>query len=104
MIEYTQEDIKRCVSSFFNITEIEISLSKMKFYINDKDFKAKFVKITQEFEEKNLFCTLEKEANHTILIISKLPPAKKKKMVIKNMDTKNSFCCDSMFCANRWIL
>ena len=104
MIEYTQEDIKKLVSSFFNVNEIEISLSKMKFYISDKDFKMKFVEITQELEEKNLFCTLEKKSDNTILIISKVPPAKKKKMVIKNMDTKDSFCCDSMFCSNRWIL
>ena len=83
MIEYTQEDIKRLVSSFFNVNEIEISLSKMKFYINDKNFKSKFVEITQELEEKNLFCTLEKKSNNTILIISKLPPVKKRKWLSK---------------------
>jgi len=48
LIEYTQEDIKKLVSSFFNVNEIEISLSKMKFYISNKDFKMKFVEITQE--------------------------------------------------------
>ena len=83
MIEYSQEDIKRLVSSFFNIIEIEISLSKMKFYINDRDFKTKFVEITQELEEKNFFCTLEKKLDNTILIISKLPPAKKRRWLSK---------------------
>jgi len=83
LIEYTQEDLKRLVSSFFNIIEIEISLSKMKFHINDKDFKTKFVEITQELEEKNLFCTLEKESDSTILIISKLPPVKKRRWLSK---------------------
>mgnify|MGYP006114811543 FL=1 len=83
MIEYTQEDIKRLVLSFFNVNEIEISLSKMKFYINDKNFKTKFVEITQKLDESNLFCTLEKKSNNTILIISKLAPEKKRKWLSK---------------------
>jgi len=83
LIEYTQEDIKRLVSSFFNIIELKISLSKMKFYIDDSDFKTKFVQITQELEEKNFFCTLEKESDNMVLIISKLSPTKKRRWLSK---------------------
>ena len=63
--------------------EVEISLSKMKFYVNDKDFKTKFVEITQKLEEKNFFCTLEKESDDIILIISKILPGKKRKWLSK---------------------
>ena len=83
MIEYTQEDIKVLISSFFNVREIEVSLSRMKFYIEDSDFKTKFIQVTQELEDKNLFCTIEKKSGNIILTISKLPPPKKRKWLSK---------------------
>ena len=55
----------------------------MKFYIDDSDFKTKFVQITQELEEKNFFCTLEKESDNMVLIISKLSPTKKRRWLSK---------------------
>ena len=104
MIEYTQEDIKKHVLSVFHVSEVDISLSRMRFYIDDKDFKTKFIQISQELEEKNFVCTLERKSVNVILNVSKLPPVKKKKMVIKNMGAQNSFCCNSVFRVNRWIL
>tara|TARA_B100000029_G_scaffold489310_1_gene546940 strand:+ start:168 stop:1256 length:1089 start_codon:yes stop_codon:yes gene_type:complete len=83
MIEYTQEDIKVLISSFFNVREIEVSLSRMKFYIEDSDFKTKFIQVTQELEDKNLFCTIEKKSGNIILTISKLPTPKKRKWLSK---------------------
>ena len=55
----------------------------MKFYIDDSDFKTKFVQITQELEEKKFFCTLEKESDNMVLIISKLSPTKKRRWLSK---------------------
>ena len=83
MIEYTQEDIKKLVSSVFNVSEVEISLSKMRFHITDEDFKIKFIQISQEFEERSFVCTLKKKSGSIVLDISKLPPAKKRKWLSK---------------------
>ena len=83
MIEYTQEDIKRHVLSVFHVSEVDISLSKMRFYINDNEFKTKFIQISQELEEKNFVCTLERKAGSIILNVSKLPPVKKRKWLSK---------------------
>ena len=83
LIEYTQEDIKKLVSSVFNVSEVEISLSKMRFYISDEDFKTKFIQISQEFEGRNFVCTLKKKSGSIVLDISKLSPAKKRKWLSK---------------------
>ena len=60
MMELTQEEIKDTVSSLFDITDTEISLTKMKFHFRNIDFKQKFVTLTQILETKNLVCVLEK--------------------------------------------
>ena len=83
LIEYTQEDIKKLVSSVFNVSEVEISLSKMRFYISDEDFKTKFIQVSQEFEGRNFVCILKKKSCSIVLDISKLPPAKKRKWLSK---------------------
>ena len=83
MIEFTQEDIKRHVLSVFRVSEVDISLSRMRFYINDNEFKTKFIQISQELEEKNFVCTLERKAGSIILNVSKLPPVKKRKWLSK---------------------
>ena len=83
LIEYTQEDIKNLVSSVFNVSEVEISLSKMRFYISDEDFKTKFIQVSQEFEGRNFVCILKKKSGSIVLDISKLPPAKKRKWLSK---------------------
>ena len=83
MIEFTQEDIKRHVLSVFRVSEVDISLSRMRFYINDNEYKTKFIQISQELEEKNFVCTLERKAGSIILNVSKLPPVKKRKWLSK---------------------
>ena len=83
LIEYTQEDIKKLVSSVFNVSEVEISLSKMRFYISDEDIKTKFIQVSQEFEGRNFVCILKKKSGSIVLDISKLPPAKKRKWLSK---------------------
>ena len=55
----------------------------MRFYINDNEFKTKFIQISQELEEKNFVCTLERKAGSIILNVSKLPPVKKRKWLSK---------------------
>ena len=83
MIEPTQELITNAVSSFFEITDTEISLTKMKFRFKDSDFKNKFVYLTQNLEKYNLVCFLEKSNNEVILSVSKYPPQKQRKWLSK---------------------
>ena len=52
MMESTQEEIQKTVSSLFDITDSEISLTKIKFHFKDTNFKDKFVKLTQKLETK----------------------------------------------------
>ena len=79
MMEPTQEDIQKTVSSLFDITDLEISLTKIKFRFKDTDFKEKFVKLTQILEARNLVCVLERQNNQVLLIVSKFPPLKQRK-------------------------
>ena len=83
MIEPTQEEIQKTVSSLFDITDAEISLTKIKFQFSDTNFKEKFVKLTQILEPKNLVCVLEKQNNDILLIVSKFPPLKQRKWLSK---------------------
>ena len=79
MMESTQEEIQKTVSSLFDITDSEISLTKIKFHFKDTNFKDKFVKLTQILETRNLVCVLEKQNNQVLLVISKFPPLKQRK-------------------------
>ena len=83
MMEPTQEDIQKTVSSLFDITDLEISLTKLKFRFKDTDFKEKFVKLTQILEARNLVCVLERQNNQVLLIVSKFPPLKQRKWLSK---------------------
>ena len=83
MIEPTQEEIQNTVSSIFDISYTEISLTKMKFRFRNSDFKQKFVKLTQILEARNLVCVLEKQNDGVFLIVSKFPPLKQRKWLSK---------------------
>ena len=83
MMEPTQEDIQKTVSSLFDITDSEISLTKIKFRFKDTNFKEKFVKLTQILEARNLVCVLERQNNQVLLIVSKFPPLKQRKWLSK---------------------
>ena len=84
MIEPTQEVIKKIVAVHFQISEVDISLSKMKFHFQDQDYKEKFVTLTQELENKNLICTLEKNGSDHVLSVTKLPKQKKRRFLSKS--------------------
>ena len=79
MVELTQEEIQSIVSSQFEITDTEISLTKMKFRFGNINFKEKFVKLTQILEAKNLVCVLERQNKGIFLVVSKFPPIKQRK-------------------------
>ena len=69
MMEPTQADIQKTVSTLFDITDIDISLTKMKFSFSNIDFKEKFVKLTQVLEGRNLVCVLERKNDGIFLIV-----------------------------------
>ena len=83
MMEVTQEEIQKTVSSLFDITKTEISLTKMKFRFSNIDFKENFVKLTQILESRNLVCILEKHGDVVFLVVSKFPPLKQRKWLSK---------------------
>jgi len=83
MIEPTQEEIQNTVSAIFDITETEISLTKIKFHFKNTNFKEKFVKLTQILEMRNLVCVLEKQNGEILLIVSRFPPLKQRKWLSK---------------------
>ena len=82
-MEVTQEEIQKTVSSLFDITKTEISLTKMKFRFRNIDFKENFVKLTQILESRNLVCILEKHGDVVFLVVSKFPPLKQRKWLSK---------------------
>jgi len=83
MIELTQEEIQKTVSTVFDITATEVSLTKIKFRFNDINFKEKFVRLTQILETRNLVCVLERQNDQILLIVSKFPPLKQRKWLSK---------------------
>ena len=83
MIEPTQEEVQNTVSAIFDITETEISLTKIKFHFKNTNFKEKFVKLTQILEMRNLVCVLEKQNGEILLIVSRFPPLKQRKWLSK---------------------
>ncbi|MEE2606020.1 MAG: site-2 protease family protein [Thermoproteota archaeon] len=83
MIEPTQEEIHSTVSSLFDISYTEISLTKMKFRFRNDDFKEKFVELTQLLETRNLVCVLERKNDEIFLVVSKFPPLKQRKWLSK---------------------
>ena len=83
MIEPTQEEIQNTVSAIFDITETEISLTKIKFHFKNTNFKEKFVKLTQILEMRNLVCVMEKQNGEILLIVSRFPPLKQRKWLSK---------------------
>ena len=72
MMEPTQEFIRSIVKKYFDIGDEEIGLVKMQFYFEDKDFKEKFVQLTQKLETYNLLCTLEIEVYRHLVVVSKM--------------------------------
>ena len=83
MMEPTQEEIQKIVSSLFDITDCKISLTKIKFRFKDTNFKEKFVRLTQILEARNLVCVLEKHGDGVLLVVSKFPPLKQRKWLSK---------------------
>ena len=72
MMEPTQEEIQKTVSTLFDITDIDISLTKMKFSFSNIDFIVNFVILTQVLEGRNLVCFLERKNDGIFLIVSTL--------------------------------
>ncbi len=91
MIEPTQEFIRKIVENHFDISHVDIGLVKMRFYFEDSDFKEKFVWLTQELETNNLLCTLEKEGYSHVVVVSKLPPQKKRRLLSKSWTPRIMF-------------
>ncbi|MEM4253575.1 MAG: site-2 protease family protein [Candidatus Nitrosotenuis sp.] len=74
MGEPTQEQVISIVSSIFNVRDINITLEKMEFEIDDEDFKLKFVTLAQKLESIGIVCFLKKSDERLLIQVNRLPP------------------------------
>jgi membrane-associated protease RseP (regulator of RpoE activity) len=79
MSEPTQEEVISVVSSIFDVSDMELTLELLKFKIDDKEFKSKFVYLAQKLEERDLVCRLQKKHDEMYILVTRFPPRKPRK-------------------------
>jgi len=78
MTDLTQDEVISKVSSIFDVKDIVINTNDMRFKIEDKDFKDKFVNLARQLEVRNLVSHLEKSFDGVYIVVTKLPETKRK--------------------------
>jgi len=81
MSEPTQEEVISIVSSQFEVTNVDLTLETMKFKIEDREFKTKFVEIAQKLESRDLICRMEKTSDGMFILVNRFPPRKQRKLL-----------------------
>jgi Zn-dependent protease len=81
MSEPTQEEVISLVSSQFEVTNVDLTLETLKFRIEDKEFKTKFVELAQKLESKDLICRVEKISDGMYILVNRFPPRKQRKIL-----------------------
>jgi Zn-dependent protease len=81
MSEPTQEEVISIVSSQFEVTNVDLTLETLKFRIEDKDFKTKFVELAQKLESRDLVCRVEKISDGMYILVNRFPPRKQRKIL-----------------------
>ena len=81
MSEPTQEEVISIVSSQFEVTNVDLTLETLKFRIEDKEFKTKFVELAQKLESRDLVCRLEKISDGMYILVNRFPPRKQRKIL-----------------------
>jgi len=78
MTDLTQDEVVSKVSSIFDVKDIVINANGMRFKIEDKDFKNKFVNLARQLEVRNLVPHLEKSFDGIYIVVARLPETKRK--------------------------
>jgi len=81
MSEPTQEEVISIVSSQFEVTNVDLTLDTLKFRIEDREFKTRFVKLAQKLESRYLICRMAKTSEGTYILVNRLPPRKQRKLL-----------------------
>ncbi len=81
MSEPTQEEVISIVSSQFEVTNVDLTLETLKFRIEDRDFKTKFVELAQKLESRDLICRMEKISDVMYVLVNRFPPRKQRKIL-----------------------
>ena len=81
MSEPTQEEVISIVSSQFEVTNVDLTLDTLKFRIEDKEFKTKFVELAQKLESRDLICRMAKTSECTYILVNRFPPRKQRKLL-----------------------
>jgi len=81
MSEPTQEEVISIVSSQFEVSNVDLTLETLKFRIEDRDFKTKFVELAQKLESRDLVCRMEKISDGTYILVNRFPPRKQRKIL-----------------------
>src|SRR4030066_499351 len=79
MSEPTQEEVISIVSSQFEVTNVDLTLDTLKFRIEDREFKSKFVGLAQKLEARDLVCRMEKLSDGMYILVNRFPPRKQRK-------------------------
>src|SRR3989344_3156674 len=79
MSEPTQEEVISIVSSQFEVTNVDLTLDTLKFRIEDREFKSKFVGLAQKLEARDLVCRMEKSSDGMYILVNRFPPRKQRK-------------------------
>ncbi len=81
MSEPTQEEVIYIVSSQIEVTNEELTIDTLKFRIEDREFKTRFVKLAQKLESRYLICRMAKTSEGTYILVNRLPPRKQRKLL-----------------------
>jgi len=79
MSEPTQEEVISIVSSQFEVTNVDLTLDTLKFRIEDREFKSKFVELAQKLEARDLICRMQKSSDGMYILVNRFPPRKQRK-------------------------
>lgn len=81
MSEPTQEEVISLVSSRFEVTNVDLTLETLKFKIEDREFKTKFVELAHKLESRDLIGRMEKTSDGTFILVNRFPPRKQRKIL-----------------------
>ena len=81
MSEPTQEEVISTVSSLFEVSNVDLTLETLKFRIEDKEFKSKFVGLAQKLEAKDLICRVQKSSDGIYILVNRFPLRKPRKIL-----------------------
>ncbi len=78
MSEPSQEEVISIVSSLFEVSNVDLTLDTLKFRIEDREIKSKFVELAQKLESRDLVARMQKTSEGIYILVNRMPPRKKR--------------------------